>query len=127
MAYDRAFNKFVERVPSFRAPLQRIGQLIENTDHQTLARYNVEMAQFIETGDRAHLDAIMPTVERDLAQMAEITGDAGFAEGLTDPTQTTAPDAPSGPPASPGHGQTGYRPSEARSAPTDAASGEVSQ
>ena len=36
-AYEGLFNKFGERVPSLRAPLQRLGQLVEATDDRRIA------------------------------------------------------------------------------------------
>ena len=101
-AYDRAFAGFTEKVPSFVAPLQRIGQLIDATDNQTVARYGFAMQNYIATGDRAHIDAIAPVLRQDMVELAQRTGDAGLPENL--------PDAPAADPGAPrpGHGPTGY-------------------
>lgn len=125
-AYERAFNQFVEQVPAFLAPMQRLGQLIENTDLTTLARYNVGLERYIETGDAAALQSIMPTVQQDMATMAARSGDAGYADGL-DPAPATpaAPAAaapapvsnvppPVQPPARPGWGSEGFSPAQAQ-------------
>ncbi len=135
LAYERAFNKFVERVPAFQAPLQRIGQFVEAADRPTLARYDLAMSNYISTGDRAHIEAIAPAVAHDMAALAQTTGDARFADALPENDQQPAdgrgwsvsgyspavaasrPDAPiptTGAPAMPGFGPTGYKPSAAR-------------
>lgn len=124
-AYDTAFTKFVQRSPSFRAPLQRLGQLIEASDDRTVASYNVALERYIATGDSSHLETVMPTVQKDMAAMAELTGDAGFAEGLGEvaaaPSTTPTPQAPpeaigaASQASRPGHGPTGYSPSAVRS------------
>lgn len=129
-AYERGFNKFVERVPTFHAPLQRLGQLIEASDHQTLAKYNVALSRYIETGEASHLQAVMPTVQQDMATMAQQTGDAGIADGLGD-TPARAP--ATAPPAEsleesrtqsrPGHTPEGYRVPKVPPAPTQQGTG----
>ena len=120
-AYDTAFNKFVARVPSAHAPIQRIGQLIEATDTRTIASYNVALDNYIRTGDREALRPVVATVSRDLRTMAQRTGDAGFAEGLPDLPQGAKPEGtPSqeSTPDRPGWGAVGYRPSEAAQSDT---------
>jgi hypothetical protein len=115
-AYEAAFNRFVASNPSYQAPLQRLGQLVEATDTRTTASYSLALDRYIATGEKRHLDAIMPTVHRDAAEMARRTGDAGFADGLPDtPAQATAPAparealAPPPAPARQGWGPMGYQ------------------
>lgn len=116
-AYDTAFNKFVARVPSAHAPIQRIGQLIEATDTRTIARYNVALDNYITSGDPEALRSVAPTIKADMQAMAVRTGDAGFADGLTNAAQIAAPQPEQGTaPPRPGHGPEGFRPQEARAA-----------
>jgi hypothetical protein len=128
-AYERAFNKFVERVPSFRAPLQRLGQLIDASDHATVARYNVALSRYIETGDPAAVQAVLPTLQQDMATMAVQTGDAGFAEGLGElpaPAPAPAGDSEASPnQARPGWGALGYSPGSATPVPATTTAGEA--
>jgi hypothetical protein len=117
-AYDSAFKKFVEQVPSFHSKLQRLGAMVDASDIRTVAAYNVALTRYNETGDSAALQPIMATVARDIAQMAVHTGDAGFADFLTIPAPAPAsPDASTAneeAPARAGWGPQGYRPSEAQ-------------
>jgi len=116
-AWERTMNNFVERVPSFRAPLQRLGQLVDATDDRTIASYNVALSRYIDTGDRSSLQTLLPTVQQDMATMAQVTGDAGFADGLSDPAAAPATPAvsnaaqsiPTDAPARAGWGPEGYR------------------
>ena len=80
-AYKRAFEVFMQGQPQFRAPLMRIGQLMDASDDRTIAGYNVALAQYVETGDDAAFDPVMTTLQQDLAQLATRTGDAGFLDG----------------------------------------------
>ncbi|WP_295634825.1 hypothetical protein [Novosphingobium sp.] len=113
LAYQRALDKFVEQVPAFRAPLQRLGQLVDASDIPTLAGYNVALSRYIETGDAVDLQPIMATVTRDAGEMAARTGDAGFADGLgladTSPAPVAVDTVPDVVPARPGWGPTGFR------------------
>lgn len=133
-AYGRAFDGLVAKNPSLHAPLQRIGQLIDASDNQTVARYNVAMEAYIRTGDAAHIDAITPLVQHQLREMATKTGDAGFANGLPESTGEAdgrgrgptgfsakvanspppAPLPPAAPSSRPGVGPTGYNAARAR-------------
>lgn len=124
LAYDRAFDKFVEQVPGFRAPLQRLGQLVDASDIPTVASYNVALSRYIETGDAADMQPVMATITRDAGQMAARTGDAGFADGLGLADQSPAPlaDTPvaEAAPARPGWGPQGFRPQDVQApAPTE--------
>lgn len=111
MAYERAFNGFVARVPAMQAPLQRIGQLIDSYGPRSLARYDVALTNYIATGDRAHIEAIAPAVAHDMANMARTTGDAGFADALPE-------SAPVGDRNGPGwQAGPGFRPADARARP----------
>jgi hypothetical protein len=127
LAYERAFNAFVERVPSFRAPLQRLGQVIEASDNRTVSGYNVALERYIATGDPASVQAVLPTLQQDMATMATLTGDAAFADGLSD-TLTPAPaeaSAPSPTECRPGWGAHGYSPGNSDgSAPATTSPGE---
>jgi hypothetical protein len=116
LAYERAFNGFVKQVPAFHGKLQRLGQLIDAADDQTLAAYNIALRHYIETGDSAALDPVQATFAKGMADMAAQTGDAGFADLVAMP-----PPAPTAPAAStpteaartgPGWSATGYRPSD---------------
>ncbi|WP_370178218.1 hypothetical protein [Alteriqipengyuania sp.] len=113
-AYEAAFDKFATHRPEFRAPLMRIGQLIDATDLPTLARYNVAMSRYIETGDYAEIEAVAPIVQQDLTTMAAETGDAGFAEmagtvAVAEPQ--SAPTSNAAQEARPGHTPIGFQPS----------------
>ena len=113
-AYETAFNKFAANRPDFRASLMRIGQLIEATDLPTLARYNVAMARYIETGDYDEFAKIAPEVQQDLSAMAERTGDAGFADmagAFAVSEAPIAPEQPTAPEKGPGHTHMGFQPS----------------
>lgn len=107
-AYERAFSAFIARVPSFQAPLQRLGHLVEASDVRTVSAYSHALKSYIATGNRAHLDAILPTVQQDMSEMARRTGDAGFADGLPDeaPQPVSAPVRAE--PTRPGWGPMGY-------------------
>lgn len=101
LAYERAFNAFAARNPSMQAPLQRLGQLVDASNDQTVARYNVSLRDYIATGDRARFEAdVAPVAQQDMATMARLTGDAGFADGLPD-APTSASGSPQGHPATP--------------------------
>ena len=124
LAYQRALDKFVEQVPSFRAPLQRLGQLVDASDIPTVAGYNVALSRYIETGDAADMRPIMATVTRDAAVMAARTGDAGFADGMgltdTAPAPVAQPAPTEDAPARPGWGPMGFRAADVQApAPTE--------
>ena len=124
LAYQRALDKFVEQIPAFRAPLQRLGQLVDASDIPTVASYNVALSRYIETGDASDMQPIMATVTRDAAVMAARTGDAGFADGmgLSAPAPAPVADAPvqEAPPARPGWGPMGFRAADVQApAPTE--------
>lgn len=113
-AYERAFGKVIAQRPSLQAPLQRIEQQIGQSDSRTVARYNIALARYVETGDKAHLEAIAATAVQDMAEMGSRTGDPGFSDNLPDrtPEPNSAPTSEA--PARAGWGQTGYRASEAK-------------
>jgi len=122
-AYQRAFGKLLEARPSLRAPLQRIETLIERSDLPTVARYNTALTNYMATGDEGHLRSIAATVSTDMAQLAQETGDAGFADSL--PDKAPEPDAAPavGKPVRPGWNPSGFRPGEAGEAQAPAQPG----
>ena len=113
-AYERAFEVFMQSRPEFRAPLMRIGQLMDASDDRTIAGYNVALVQYVETGDNAALEPIIPTLRQDLAELATRTGDAGFLDGwgavtaAPTPSPAPAPDTLTTGGNRPGWGLTGY-------------------
>ena len=74
-ALDRALAKFVARVPSAAAPLQRIGRLIDAADERAVASYNVALASYLDTGDDSDLRSIAPVIARDMIAQAARDGD----------------------------------------------------
>lgn len=115
-AYERAFEVFMQSRPEFRAPLMRVGALMDASDERTIAGYNVALAHYAETGDNAALRPIMGTLQQDLAELASRTGDAGFLDGWGVVADSAAP-TPSPTPVAetvttggdrPGWGPTGY-------------------
>jgi hypothetical protein len=128
LAYERAFDAFVERVPSFHAPLQRLGQVIEASDNRTVSGYNVALERYMATGDPASVQAVLPTLQKDMATMATLTGDPGFADGLSDTLAPAPPETPTPSPTAgrPGWGALGYSPGNSdTSVPATAIPGEA--
>ena len=123
-AYAQAFDMFAASNPAFHAPLMRLGQLVDAADDRTVAGYGHALDRHGQSGDRAALEAIMPTLQADMAAMAARTGDTAFADGLTGSAAPASP-APGRPPAAtphsgegppsgrdmPGWGPMGYTPS----------------
>lgn len=122
-SWQNAFNRFVERVPSFHAPLQRVGQFMDAVDDRKVAAYGLALSRYIETGDASTLEPIMPSLAQDLTDMSALTGDPVFAEGLEDyiPPEATPEQAQTATASvrsdvsstfdRPGRGPTGYTPS----------------
>jgi len=81
LAYERALNAFVDRQPDMLAPLQRTTKLIEASDDRTVAKYNVALSRYIETGDEGVMAGLATMIAQDVAQLAARTGE-------------TAPDMP---------------------------------
>ena len=94
-AYERAFERFMQSHPGFRAPLMRVGQLMDASDSRTIAGYNVALEKYAETGDAAALEPVTATLQTDLAELATRTGDAGFVDGwgavVESPSPSPAP------------------------------------
>ena len=84
---------------------------MDNTDDRTVASYGLALDRYIAGGDRAMLDSLTPTAQADLAELAERTGDAGFADGLDHVPVTASHNAPVAQ-AGTGWGPTGYAPSQ---------------
>lgn len=116
-AYSTAFGKLFAAAPQMAAPILRLEQLVDATDNRTIASYSLGLSRYIETGERGHLDAILPTIQQDMADMAVRTGDAGFVDGLGSlpaapsekPAQAPAEALGASPvPSRPGWGPMGY-------------------
>jgi hypothetical protein len=75
-AYEGALNGFVARTPGMLAPLQRAAKLIEASDDRTVARYNVALSRYIETGDDSAVNELAPMVAQDMVALAVRTGEA---------------------------------------------------
>lgn len=117
-AYQRAFAQFFSNAPDMRAPLMRMGQLVEASDIATLSLYNLALDNFIASGKPEHLDGIMPTIMQDAVEMAARTGDAGFVDGIVEVASPAAAQPspgeasePSAPPQRVGWGPEGFSPS----------------
>jgi hypothetical protein len=75
-AFQRALNGFVDRTPGMLEPLQRITRVIEASDDFTVARYNVAMSKYIETGDESGINAVAPIMAKDMMTLAKQQGEA---------------------------------------------------
>jgi hypothetical protein len=74
-AFQRALNGFVDRTPGMLEPLQRITRVIEASDDFTVARYNVAMSKYIETGDEGGINAVAPVMAKDMLTLAKQRGE----------------------------------------------------
>lgn len=74
-AYEGALNNFVARTPSMLATLQRTMKLIEASDDRTVARYNVALSRYIETGDESSMNEIAPMIAEDMTALAARNGE----------------------------------------------------
>ncbi len=73
-AYEGALNNFVGRTPSMLAPLQRATKLIDASDDRTVARYNVSLSRYIETGDDSGMTELAPMIAQDMTALAARDG-----------------------------------------------------
>jgi hypothetical protein len=74
-AFQRALNGFVDRTPEMLEPLQMITRVIEASDDFTVARYNMAMSQYIETGDESGINAVAPIMAKDMVTLAKQRGE----------------------------------------------------
>ena len=63
-------------------PLQQV-TLIEASNIATVARYNVALRQYIETGDDSALNGLVPMIAQDMVDLDELVAE----EGLEPPTR----------------------------------------
>ena len=75
-AYQRALNKFTEATPDMLEPLRKVTQLIQASDDNTVAHYNVALSHYIETGDSSAMDSLADVVAQDFATLAARNGEA---------------------------------------------------
>lgn len=74
-AYQDSLNSFAGRHPSMLRPLQQATKLIEASSIATVARYNVALRQYIETGDDSALNGLVPLIAQDMVDLADHTGE----------------------------------------------------
>lgn len=75
IAYARAFDNFAARTPSMAAPINQIGKLIEASSVSTVANYSLALRDYLETGDTAAIAALIPTVAKDMTDLAILNGE----------------------------------------------------
>ena len=91
-AYQRALNKFTEATPDMLEPLRNVTQLIQASDDNTVAHYNVALSHYIETGDSSAIDSLSDVVAQDFATLT-----ARNEETAPDGYQEAAPNEGGGP------------------------------
>ncbi|AJA08482.1 hypothetical protein SKP52_07815 [Sphingopyxis fribergensis] len=97
IAFAAAFDNFVATTPSMGASIRQVGRLIEASSLGTVARYNVALRQYLETGDDSALAAMVPTMVKDATDLARRTGEA-VPEFGPEVDEIVAANAPAPPP-----------------------------
>lgn len=74
LAYQRALNRFAESVPGMLPNLQRVVGLVEASDDATVAKYDVAISSYIETGDDTAMRSLAPIIAKDMTELANRNG-----------------------------------------------------
>lgn len=98
VAYTAAFNNFVARTPSMAAPIRQVGKLIEAGSVSTVAKYNVALRQYIETGDDSAIASLVPDIVKEATALARRNGDTPPDFGPEADALVAASNAPATPP-----------------------------
>lgn len=81
-AYESALGDFAATAPGLAPALGRITRLIEASDPATVAKYDVALTAFIDTGDAAAINALGPMIAADSIALAKREGEV--PEGMSD-------------------------------------------
>jgi hypothetical protein len=81
-AYNRAINRFIIARPEMERELQMLTRLIDASDDATVAQYNTALTAYNETGDKAAIMALAPTIARDSLALAVKLGEVTPGEVL---------------------------------------------
>lgn len=84
-AYEQALNTFAQRLPGIGGAINKVAQLIEASDGDTVARYDDALTLYIQTGDNSGIAALETMIVADATALAIRTGEttADALAGLT--------------------------------------------